>query len=96
MHIKKQEAEPPEILYHGTARRFLPAIKEKGLLPMSRQYVHLSVDTDIATQVGKRRDSEPVILKIDAKKAYEDGVKFYIGNDKVWLCDFLTANFLGF
>ena len=33
---------PPEILYHGTATRFLDAILADGLRPMSRQYAHLS------------------------------------------------------
>ena len=94
MHIKKQEAESPAILYHGTTKRFLSAIKEKGLLPMSRQYVHLSVDTETAMQVGKRHDSEPVILKINAAEAFESGIKFYIGNDKVWLCDKIPLDFI--
>ena len=87
MHIKKEESIPPVILYHGTAKRFLPSIKEKGLLPMNRQYVHLSTDIETATTVGKRRDKEPVILKIDVKSALKEGIKFYIGNEKVWLCD---------
>lgn len=93
MHIKKEKAEPPDVLYHGTAKRFLSSIKEQGLLPMSRQYVHLSVDLETAMQVGKRHDSEPVILKIDAKSAYNSGIKFYIGNDKVWLCDRIPCNY---
>ncbi len=54
MHIKKQEAEPPAILYHGTTKRFLSAIKEKGLLPMIRQYVHLSVDEETARHIVKK------------------------------------------
>lgn len=58
-----------------------------GLLPMERQYVHLSVDTDMATLVGKRIDNDPIILEIDSKRSYANGIKFYIGNDKVWLCD---------
>jgi hypothetical protein len=40
----------------GTVRRFIKAIREKGLLPQSRQYVHLSVDIVTAIQVGKSRD----------------------------------------
>ena len=94
MHIKKEEGMPPDILYHGTAKIFLPSIMESGLLPMSRQYVHLSSDIQTALQVGKRRDSEPAILRINAKKAFEHGIKFYIGNDKVWLCDRLPSEFL--
>lgn len=96
MHIKKVEGTPPAILYHGTAKRFIDSIKEKGLLPMNRQYVHLSVDVETATAVGKRRDHNPVLLKIDAQKAIADGIKFYIGNDKVWLCDELPIEYIQF
>lgn len=96
MHIKKVEGTPPAILYHGTAKRFIDSIKEKGLLPMNRQYVHLSVDVETATAVGKRHDNNPIILRIDTQKAIADGIKFYIGNDKVWLCDELPIEYIQF
>ena len=96
MHIKKIEGTPPAILYHGTSKRVIPSIKETGLLPMKRQYVHLSVDEETATAVGKRRDSSPVLLKIDTQQACTDGIKFYIGNDKVWLCDKLPVKYIIF
>lgn len=96
MHIKKVEGTPPAILYHGTAKRFIDSIKEKGLLPMNRQYVHLSVDVETATAVGKRHDNNPIILRIDTQKAIADGIKFYIGNDKVWLCDELPVKYIQF
>ena len=87
MRIAKEEKAPPNILYHGTARRFLDAIKEKGLLPQNRQYVHLSQDIETAENVGKRHDSKPCIFVIDAKKAWNEGIKFYYGHEKVWLAD---------
>lgn len=87
MRIKKEERVPPETLYHGTARRFLNSIKAKGLLPQSRQYVHLSQDVKTAYSVGMRHDSKPCILKIAAMQAWKDGIKFYYGNEKVWLAD---------
>ena len=92
--IEKTIATPPDVLYHGTAKRFLDSIMKEGLLPMNRQYVHLSVDTDMATLVGKRRDVNPVILEINAKAAENDGIKFYIGNDKVWLCDKIPSKYI--
>ena len=64
MKIQKEKAEPPAVLYHGTAKRFVESIKEKGLLPMGRQYVHLSTDVETAISVGMRRDEDPVILEI--------------------------------
>ncbi|WP_291584043.1 RNA 2'-phosphotransferase [Clostridium sp. UBA6640] len=92
--IVKDEKEPPEILYHGTPRRFLSLIKENGLLPKGRQYVHLSIDIDTASKVGKRRDNKPTILEISAKQAWNEGVKFYQGNDKVWLADFISSKYI--
>ncbi len=92
--IIKIAEEPPEILYHGTARRFMDAIMSDGLLPKGRQYVHLSSDTGTALQVGKRRDGKPVLLKIHAKKAWYEGVKFYHGNETIWLADFVDKKYI--
>ena len=62
---------------------------------MGRQYVHMSADIETAEQVGRRRDNRPVILTIEAKRAAADGIKFYIGNDKVWLADQIPPQYLG-
>lgn len=91
--IKRKKATPPDVLYHGTARRFLPSIQKEGLLPMGRQYVHLSADVEMAESVGKRRDNHPAILVIDAKKAHKDGIEFFVGNDEVWLCDEMPSKY---
>ena len=82
--VELEEKEPPAILYHGTATRFLGSITKQGLLPMSRLYVHLSKDMETATKVGTRHGS-PVILEVDAEKMYRDGYKFYLSDNGVWL-----------
>lgn len=94
MKIAKEEKMPPEILYHGTARRFMQSIMENGLLPQSRQYVHLSQDLETAENVGKRHDQKPCILIIDAKRAWDEGIKFYLGNEKVWLADAIPDKYI--
>src|SRR5215468_7478804 len=58
-------AAPPEILYHGTAERFLTSIKQQGLIRGKRHHVHLSADADVAAKVG-RRHGRPVILRVKA------------------------------
>lgn len=88
------ESIPPIILYHGTSRASAPLILEEGLKPMSRQYVHLSQLEKEAIRVGKRKDKIPVILIIDAAKAFSEGVKFYIGNDRIWLSDYIPPRFI--
>ena len=92
--IIKQAAEPPDILYHGTSPNFIENIRRKGLLPMKRQYAHLSVDRQTAKQVGGRRSAEPVILIIDAKRAFLSGIVFYKGNDLIWLADGIPPEYI--
>ncbi len=68
-----EEGEIPPVLYHGTSRKALKSILEKGLLPMKRKEIHLSESFKDAVEVGRRYDPNPVVLKINAKKMVEDG-----------------------
>ncbi|MCP2048977.1 UNVERIFIED_ORG: RNA:NAD 2'-phosphotransferase (TPT1/KptA family) [Paenarthrobacter nicotinovorans] len=61
---------------------------------MRRQYVHLSVDVEMAKQVGHRKDTEPVVLLIDSAAAHGDHVSFYQGGEKVWLADSVPAKYI--
>ena len=92
--IRKEMAVPPPILYHGTAEKTAKLILSNGLKPMNRQYVHLSTDTDMAAQVGQRKDKEPVILQVLAGEAHQQGIVFYKGNERVWLADFVPPRFI--
>jgi putative RNA 2'-phosphotransferase len=92
--LLKQAAEPPAVLYHGTAPEIVERIKEEGLRPMGRQYVHLSVDMGTAEQVGRRKTQIPVLLTVKAREAHAEGIAFYRGNDLVWLADFIPSVFI--
>lgn len=61
---------------------------------MSRQHVHLSATKETALVAGRIRDGHPVLLKVDAKRAYEDGVRFYQGNEDIYLADLIGAGYL--
>ena len=91
--IAGSSTKPPDVLFHGTSRCKLPVILEQGLLPMSRQFVHLSSDKHTAHAVGKRH-GEPSVIKADAKALFEEGHPFYHTSDDVWLTDAIPANFL--
>lgn len=92
--LSKTPGEPPVILYHGTSPELAAIIREEGLEPMSRQYVHLSVDKDTALEVGRRKDNAPTLLEIEATRAHGDGVLFYEGNEYVWLADFISPDYI--
>ncbi len=92
--INKSESTPPEILYHGTSPKIIDQIRQEGLKPMNRQYVHLSTDEETALSVGKRKAKQPVILKILALQGSQNGVNFYQGNDLIWLADTVPSQFI--
>lgn len=71
-------------LYHGTGEKYVESILVQGLIPKSRQYVHLSPDLDTATKVGKRH-GKPVVFKINTKRMKEMGIKLYKSENNVYL-----------
>jgi putative RNA 2'-phosphotransferase len=92
--LRRTPATPPDALYHGTAPDVVPLIVSSGLLPMGRQYVHLSVDEATALEVGRRKARKPTLLRVLARKAHADGIHFYEGNEKVWLADAVPPEFI--
>lgn len=85
--------EPPEILYHGTATRFLENILKEGLLPQSRQYVHLSKDEYTAIKVGQRH-GKATVLEIRALEMFKDGYKFFLSKNGVWLTKSVPVKYI--
>jgi len=69
-------------------------IAKEGLLPMNRDFVHLSEDVATAQQVGARHDTHPVIYRIAARDAAKNGILFYPTSSRVWLVSELPARFL--
>lgn len=84
---------PPDTLYHGTAEKFLESIFQKGIMKMSRNHVHLSVDTETAFDVGSRHGN-PVVLEIDSKRMYDDGLDFSLSENKRWLCEYVPVKYI--
>lgn len=84
---------PPPVLYHGTAKRFLDSILERGILPGDRQKVHLSADLDTAQSVGRRHGS-PVVLIVDTHRMSADFHQFIQADNGVWLADLVPSTYL--
>jgi putative RNA 2'-phosphotransferase len=86
-------ALPPEILYHGTASRFLESILAGGLHSANRQHVHLSPDVATAMRVGQRHGS-PVVLVIRSGEMAAAGHTFFVSANGVWLTDRVPQEFI--
>ncbi len=92
--ILKCSINPPKFLYHGTIQSNLNSILEKGLLPMGRQYVHLSVDEKAVAILGGRKKGDLVILKVKAQEASLNHVQFYKEENGIWLSDPIPSKYI--
>jgi putative RNA 2'-phosphotransferase len=93
--LKYEPKTPPEILYHGTATRFLDPIKKSGLIKGSRQHVHLSILGETALRVGQRH-GKPVVIPVRAGDMHRAGILFYLTPNEVWLVDSAPPHYLAF
>ena len=95
VELELAPATPPDVLYHGTADRFLDSIRAQGLVKQERHHVHLSATREVAIQVGARH-GRPVVLVVRAAAMVAAGHAFYRSANGVWLVDHVPAAFLDF
>lgn len=93
--IVTEPVEPPEFLFHGTSEKTMWMIQRDGLLPMGRQYVHLSVDRETAATVGKRH-GKPLVILVKAAEMSKVGLPFYRSDNGVWLSRAVPVDYLVF
>lgn len=95
VELELEPAVPPEVLFHGTADRFLPSIAAHGLLPGQRHHVHLSGDAATARKVGSRHGC-PIVLQVEAGRMHQDGHPFCCSQNGIWLTDHVPTEYLCF
>ncbi len=86
-------AEIDEFFYPVTEEE-IDIILEGGLHPIDRKKVHLSGSVEKAIEAGKVRTNNPLILKIDGKKAKNAGLKIYQAGKDVFITDAIDAKFI--
>jgi len=93
VNLALEPVAPPELLYHGTASRFLESIRQAGLEKRSRQHVHLSGEHNTAVAVG-RRHGQPVVLIVRAGEMAAAGFSFFRSENGIWLTDHVPVEYL--
>jgi putative RNA 2'-phosphotransferase len=86
---------PPEILYHGTATRFLDSTRQHGLQKMDRHDVHLSAETKVTLQIGGRH-GKPGLIIVRAGEMHRAGHEFRCSANGVWLVAHVPPQFIEF
>ena len=83
-----------DTLYYPVTKEEVDIVMEQGIFPTDRKKVHLSATFEKAMEAGKVRDDSPIILKIDAKRAMEDGVDIRKATEDVYLADKIDAKYI--
>ena len=91
--VELEEKTPPDILWHGTGEKYVSSINAHGLIPKSRLYVHLSSDMETARKVGSRH-GKPIIYEINCRGMAEDGYRFFLSANHVWLTKEVPVRYL--
>ena len=77
-HLPRPNAAPqlPKLLYTCVRKRAYPFVTQKGIFPSGYQQVVLSANPDLAQRMGKRSDSQPIMLSVHVQASIEQGVLF--------------------
>ncbi|NLF00010.1 MAG: RNA 2'-phosphotransferase [Anaerolineales bacterium] len=92
--IAYEPCTPPPVLYYGAPRPAIDSIRQRGLLPIGRQYVHLSTDPDTALRLGTPQSEVPLLVRVRAAEAYAAGITFYSAGETVYLARTIPAQFV--
>lgn len=94
--IRLDDLPPAEIdeFFYPVTEEEIDIILEGGLNPIDRKSVHLSGSIEKAIEAGKVRTEEPLILRIDGKKAREDGVQIYHAGKDVYITERIDAKYI--
>lgn len=91
--VELETKTPPQYLYHGTGEKYVTSIEQRGLIPKSRLYVHFSSEFETAVDVGSRHGN-PVVYRVNSRKMADDGFKFYLSVNNVWLTTVVPLEYL--
>ncbi len=86
----------PKELYAAIRQKAHFHVSTKGIDSGSDEYVILTSELEISKKIGKRKDSKPIILKINTALAEEAGVFFFKAQENIFLAKYIpTGCFTG-
>lgn len=86
----------PERLYLACRRKQYGYLREHGITPSGRPLVPLAATQELALRLGRRRDPEPLLVKVLAAKAQAEGELFYQAGPALFLVASLPTRLLVF
>ena len=87
------EIIPPKLLYHCVRRRAYPVVCKQGVIPLGQPRVLLATTEELAQRIGRRRDPAPVLLTVQAQRAFEAGVTFSKQGEFIYVTDHVPVGY---
>jgi putative RNA 2'-phosphotransferase len=87
-----EETTPPKRLYQCVRRRAYPVVFKEGIRTSGKRQIFLTTTEDLARRMGKRRDSDPVMLTVQAEKAFKAGLRFFKQGELIYATDFIPPD----
>jgi putative RNA 2'-phosphotransferase len=83
-----------EFVYYGASQEEADMIQEMGIRPVRQRYVHMSSTYEKAVEAASVHTENPVIFRVDAFAAMEDGVEIMVVNEFIVLSEEIPPQYL--
>ena len=77
----------PKLLYTCVRRKAYLHVHRNGISPTSHAKVILSSSEALARRIGRRSDTDPVLLTVQVQKTMDLGLKFFKAGEELYLID---------
>lgn len=88
----KPVSDIPKLLFTCIRRRAYSFVLDKGIFPTGYHQVVLSANRNLAERMGKRSDTDPVMLTVHTQKSVESGVMFYQSGESLFLAEAIPTS----
>jgi putative RNA 2'-phosphotransferase len=83
---------PPKLLYTCVRKKAHAFVLDKGIFPQGYPKIILSSSPELAERIGKRADTEAILLTVQTQKAGDKGLIFQQAGESLFLADFIPPD----
>lgn len=81
----------PEILYYPTNKEEFEILKENGILPSDRRWIHLSSSKEKAYIAGLYHFDSPLVIPLKSASILDSGENLYHAGQEVYICKYVSS-----
>jgi putative RNA 2'-phosphotransferase len=83
---------PPKTLYVCITHQSYLSVLDKGIHPTSHTRIICCKDREMAERIGRRKDNQPIILTVNARKMVDQELTFFHAGDLLYLTDIVPTD----